>query len=210
MAELDHDVAAFWHAALRHNPELCDLVADFDPTRKAVSDLANHRPRDLLEHGFQTLVLNRTRRGGILAPGAALTKSGENNKGLSSRWYPDTIIQRLQNIEAHKARIMFCETDGLELLEVAVGIPGVVAFIDPPYTVGGKRAGNRLYAHHRIEHRRLFKILAETTADFLMTYDRSPEIVELIKEHRFHAVEVVMRNTHHAHISELLITRRPL
>ncbi len=208
MAELDHDVAAFWHAALRKSSELCHLVSEFEPTREVVSALANQAPRSLLEHGFRTLVLNRTRRGGILAPGAALTKSGENNKGLTSRWYPDTIIQRLQDIESHAAQITFCEADGLELLEVIAEVPGTVAFIDPPYTAGGKRAGKRLYTHHQIDHRRLFKTLAETPVDFLMTYDRSPEIADLIAEYGFHAVEVVMKNTHHARISELVITRR--
>ncbi len=208
MAELDHDVAAFWHASLRHNPELCNLVAGFTPTREAVSALVNATPRNLLEHGFRTLVLNRTRRGGILAPGAALTKSGEGNKGISSRWYPDTIIKRLHNIEAHATRMVFCETDGLELLEVVAGVPGAVAFVDPPYTAGGKRAGSRLYAHHQIDHQRLFKILAETTVDFVLTYDHSSEIAELVDEHGFHAVEVVMQNTHHNHVSELVITRR--
>lgn len=208
MTELDHDVAAFWHAALRHNSELCHLVSEFEPTRESVSALADQAPRNLLDHGFRTLVLNRTRRGGILAPGAALTKSGENNKGLASRWYPDTIIHRLQNIEAHASQINFCEADGLELLEVIAEVPGTVAFIDPPYTAGGKRAGRRLYSHNQLDHRRLFKILAETPVDFLMTYDRSPEIAELIAEYGFHAVEVVMKNTHHAHISELVITRR--
>ena len=208
MAELDHDVAAFWHAALRHNAELCHLVSEFEPTRESVSALANQAPRELLEHGFRTLVLNRTRRGGILAPGAALTKTGENNKGLASRWYPDTIIQRLRNIEAHAPQINFCEADGLDLLEVIADAPGTVAFIDPPYTAGGKRAGRRLYSHSQIDHRRLFKILAQSPVDFLMTYDRSPEIAELIAEYGFHAVEVVMKNTHHAQISELVITRR--
>ena len=208
MAELDHDVAAFWHAALRHNAELCHLVSEFEPTRDSVSALADQAPRGLLEHGFRTLVLNRTRRGGILAPGAALTKTGENNKGLASRWYPDTIIQRLRNIEAHAPQINFCEADGLDLLEVIAEVPGTVAFIDPPYTAGGKRAGRRLYSHSQIDHRRLFKILAQSPVDFLMTYDRSPEIAELIAEYGFHAVEVVMKNTHHAQISELVITRR--
>ena len=208
MAELDHDVAAFWHAALRYNSELCHLISEFEPTRDSVSTLADQAPRGLLEHGFRTLVLNRTRRGGILAPGAALTKSGENNKGLASRWYPDTIIHRLQNIEAHASQINFCEADGLDLLEVVAEVPGAVAFIDPPYTAGGKRAGRRLYSHNQIDHRRLFKILAQSPVDFLMTYDRSPEIAELIAEYGFHAVEVVMKNTHHAQISELVITRR--
>ncbi|WP_420638723.1 DNA adenine methylase [Candidatus Poriferisocius sp.] len=210
MAELDHDVAAFWHAALNQNSELCELVAEFTPTHESVSALAMQAPQGLLEHGFRTLVLNRTRRGGILAPGAALTKLGENNRGLTSRWYPDTIIKRLHNIAAHKQSITFCETDGLKLLELLADLPGAVAFIDPPYTAGGKRAGSRLYAHHNLDHRQLFKLLAEAPVEFLMTYDRSPEIADLIQEYRFSAVEVVMRNTHHADIAELVITRRPI
>ncbi len=207
MAEIDHDVAAFWHATLRHNAELCHLVSEFKPTHESVSAIADQSPQNLLEHGFRTLVLNRTRRGGILAPGAALTRSGENNKGLTSRWYPDTIIRRLQNIAAHSPKINFCEANGLDLLEVIAEVPGTVAFIDPPYTVGGKRAGNRLYAHHQLDHKRLFKILAQTSVNFLMTYDRSPEIAALITGYGFHAIEVIMKNTHHAHVSELVITR---
>lgn len=74
VVELDHDVAAFWHAALRHNSDLCRLVAEFQPSLEAVSALANGPNRDLLEHGFRTLVLNRTRRGGILAPRSCLNE----------------------------------------------------------------------------------------------------------------------------------------
>ena len=33
MAELDPDVAAFWHAALKYGPELCANVMRFTPTR---------------------------------------------------------------------------------------------------------------------------------------------------------------------------------
>ena len=84
MSEIDRDVAAFWHAALRHGPALAEKIVRFDVSRVAVSSLANESPRNVLEHGFRTLVLNRTRRGGILAPGAAFTKTGENGKGLPS------------------------------------------------------------------------------------------------------------------------------
>ena len=46
--------------------------------------------------------------------------------------------------------------------------------------------------------------------DFLMTYDESPEILALIEKHELHAVRVVMKNTHHVHREELVITPRPL
>ncbi len=212
MAELDRDVAAFWHASLRRGQELADRVLAFEPTRESVTELAERCPGDVAAHGFRTLVLNRTRRGGILAPGAALTRSGEAGKGISSRWYPRTIVNRLEAIASCADRITFCETDGMKLLGALLHArpEGVAVFVDPPYTAGGKRAGRRLYAHNEIDHSLLFRMLAESGASFLMTYDRAPEVESLIREHGFFAVQVFMKNTHHARVPELVITPRPV
>ena len=210
MCELDRDVAAFWHAALRHGPDLAGRVLRFDVSRDAVNALLRRPPRDVLEHGFRTLVLNRTRRGGILAPGAALVRSGEDGRGLASRWYPETIAGRLRAIGARADRIGFLEGDGMALLKAVLGASrsGVAVFVDPPYAAAGKRAGRRLYAHHEIDHVGLFALLADSSAEFLMTYDESPEIVGLVRRHGFHAVRVVMKNAHHHRIPELVITPR--
>ena len=212
LAEIDHDVAAFWHAVLRHGPDLSEMVKRFKVSRAAVESLCRQLPTDVLEHGFRTLVLNRTRRGGILAPGAAFTKNGENGKGLASRWYPETIASRIEAISAHADRIRFMEGNGLDLLEVLLGTGdrSIAVFADPPYTAGGKQAGRRLYAHHSIDHRRLFAMLDDSAAEFLMTYDEAPEIVDLIHRHGFHAVRVLMKNGHHRKIPELVITPKPV
>ncbi len=212
MAELDRDVAALWHACLRHGPKLCEKVLRFEPTREAVNAISRQYPRDVIEHGFRTLVLNRTRRGGILAPGASLSRAGENGKGVASRWYPETIVSRLHEIMKYADRIGFCETDGMKLLDTLLGgwSREAVVFLDPPYTAGGKRAGQRLYAHSEIDHARLFAMLDAGRMDFLMTYDRAPEILRLVRKHEFHAVQVTMKNTHHARIPELVITRWPV
>ena len=218
MAELDPDVAAFWQAALEYGPELCTIVMRFEPTREAVNALASRRPQNLLEHGFRTLVLNRTRRGGILATGASLSREGENGKGVASRWYPETIVNRIWAIADHTDVIDFRETDGMRLLEAFVANRGcgkvanaaAAVFVDPPYTAGGKRAGKRLYAHNEVDHPRLFELLAESGAEFLMTYDKAPEIVSLSEKYGFHAVRVIMKNTHHARIPELIITPKPM
>ncbi|MYE00356.1 MAG: DNA adenine methylase [Alphaproteobacteria bacterium] len=208
MVELDRDVAAFWHAALRHGPELCEMVQHFQPTREAVDALSRQAPATALEHGFRTLVLNRTRRGGILAPGASLIRSGECGMGLASRWYPGTLVRRLLTIADYAHRIEFNESDGMALLEATPA--GAVLFVDPPYSAGGKRAGQRLYLHNQLDHARLFALLADTAADFLLTYDGSDEIRKLVRKHGFRAVRIEMRNTHHARISELAISRRPV
>lgn len=208
LVELDRDVAAFWHTALRHTDALCTRIMAFQPTRDHVLELANRVPGNLVEHGFRTLVLNRTRRGGILAQGASLTRVGENGRGVASRWYPETIVRRLREIESHAARIAFYEGDGMQLLESAAHTPGTVLFVDPPYTAGGKRAGRRLYANHEVDHPAIFECLADGEADFLMTYDAAPEILALVRRHRFVTVQVMMKNTHHARLPELIVTRR--
>lgn len=137
MAELDRDVAAFWHAALRESDALGGLVEDFDVSRENVIALSRESPRSVAAHGFRTLVLNRTRRGGILAPGASLARAGEAGKGVASRWYPRTIMDRLGAIGAVADRITFCETDGLMLLEclLSAGCEDVAVFVDPPTAV---------------------------------------------------------------------------
>ena len=209
MVELDSDVAAFWHAALNHGPELIRRVENFTLTREALEILALDRPDDPVERGFRTLALNRTRRGGILAPGAYFLRSGENGQGVASRWYRGTLVSRLKAIREYSGRIGFRETDGVHLLETLLRGSGrsIVVFVDPPYTApSGKRAGRRLYARNEVDHRRLFGILADGGADFLMTYDEAPEILGLVREHRFHAMRVMMRNTHYACVPELVIT----
>jgi len=211
MVELDQDVSAFWRAALGQGGALAEKVLSFDVTAESVTDLESTPPADVLDHGFRTLVLNRTRRGGILAPGAALTKNGENGNGVGSRWYPDTLARRLEAISAYRDRIAFYEGDGVAFLESLAHVSDIRWFIDPPYTAsGGKRAGSRLYACAEVPHRRIFEALADSPADFLMTYDCSEEIQALAAEHRFNVARVEMKNGHHALIPELIITRRSL
>ena len=211
LTEIDPDVAAFWQAALHYGDQLIAKVRAFTPTRENVEGIARSRSDDATERGFRTLVLNRTRRGGILADGAALNRAGENGKGIASRWYPDTIAQRLQAIADHRHRIDFRAADGITLLERMLPSAAsncTAVFVDPPYTAGGKRAGRRLYNHYHIDHPRLFAMLADSDANFLMTYDASPEILELVAKHNFYAARVLMKNTHHARIPELVITPR--
>ena len=212
MIELDRDVAAFWHSALRYSDALIKRVRSFEPSREQIYQLHDQENGNIVEHGFRTLVLNRTRRSGILAPGASFIRSGENGRGLVSRWYRDTLIKRLVEIRRHAPMLTFCEADAMDMLEPLLHGWGREAgvFIDPPYTVGGKRAGTRLYKHNYIDHKLLFSILDSTDSDFLMTYDCSPEVVELVNQHGFHAVSVYMKNVHHDRLPELIITRESL
>ncbi len=213
MVEIDRDVAAFWHSALESGMTLQEWVHQFEPTIERLRQLEQTSPATVLEHGFRTLVLNRTRRGGILAPGASFCRHGENGRGLLSRWYPETLATRLAAIQNYGDRITFLEGDGMKLLPLMLRGWGrkAAVFLDPPYTAqGGKRAGLRLYAHSSIKHAKLFETLAKHNANFLMTYDAAPEIVGLVRKHGFDAVCLSMKNGHHNRMPEIVITSEPL
>lgn len=213
MTEIDPDVAAFWQAALCHNDELIDKIRQFRPTREAIECLEGQTSTAVVDRGFRALALNRTRRGGILADGASLIRSGENGNGLASRWYPETLSSRLSAIREYASRINFHHMDGMTVLEerlASASASRFAVFADPPYTIGNKQAGLRLYNHNDIDHRRLFSILSESRTDFLMTYDESVEILELVVKHDFHAVRMVMQTAHNYRQAELAITRRPV
>ena len=98
---------------------------------------------------------------------------GEYGRGLLSRWYPETLAQRLVGIHRHADKLVFREGDGMELPPSILRGRGknAAVFVDPPYTAGGKRAGRRLYTDNDIDHEVLFSMLAESDAEFLMTYD---------------------------------------
>ncbi len=104
-----------------------------------------------------------------------------------------------------KDDISFISGDGMKILRGYAEYTDTVFFIDPPYTVGGKKAGKRLYTHSELNHEELFEITESLQGDFLMTYDDTDEVRTLAKEHNFDSQVVPMKNTHHTKMHELCI-----
>lgn len=208
MVELDPHVAAVWHTILEGDAEwLANAILRFHVTPDNLDTvLAIHN--DTFEwQAFLTIVRNRTARGGIMAPGAGRIKNGENGKGLTSRWYPETLSRRILDIAAIRDRITFIEGDGLTIMREFADDGCAASFIDPPYTASAKRAGSRLYLHSEIDHGDLFDLAGTLAGDFLMTYDNASELQTLSSQHGFDTAAVAMKNTHHAAMTELLISR---
>jgi DNA adenine methylase len=204
LVELDADVASLWGVLLSDSgPELAAAVAEFNPTAESISDLTSREHRTTRDRAFATIVMNRVRRGGILAPGAGLIKRGENGAGLLSRWYPDTLLKRMMAIWNIRDRIQFVHGDGIQAITENARRTDVIYFIDPPYSVAGKR----LYLHGEVDHAHLFDIASAVSGDVLMTYDNSNEMREFARAHGFDTRLALMKNTHHGQKSELLIGR---
>jgi DNA adenine methylase len=208
MVELDEDVAAVWRTTLGRECEwLVRRILDFQLTRDTVVSEIEQTPRSVRQRAFQTILKNRTYHGGILAAGSGLLKSGENGKGISSRWYPETLARRLRNIHLMGGRIEFIEGDALEVMEDFRDDSEAVFFIDPPYTAAGKKAGRRLYRHNELDHHALFKLASNVAGDVLLTYDDAEGVRDLAAEVGFCVDTVAMQNTHLKKMNELLIGR---
>lgn len=206
MVELDDQLAAVWRTILEEPggaERLAERIATFELSREFVREVLDSEAVTVFERAFQTILKNRVNRGGILAPGASLVKLGENGKGLSSRWYPETLRKRILNIANVRDRITFVQCDGLEIMRDRATRPSSVFFIDPPYTVAAKR----LYNCWDIDHAALFELTATLSGDFLMTYDNDELIRKLAREYGFDTRQVAMKNTHHAEMTELLVGR---
>lgn len=204
LVERDEDVSAVWRTILNgQGRELAKRITQFDMTRASVETILGQCPKSLVDRAFVTIVKNRAHRGGILAPGASLMKTGENGRGVASRWYPATLENRILEILQIKRRLSIAQGDGIEAIEGFAGDDTSVLFVDPPYTV----AGRRLYRYSELDHERLFEVMSGTRGDFLMTYDNAAPIRNLARKFGFKTAEVSMKNTHHAIMTELLIGR---
>lgn len=209
IVERDDQVAAVWRAIIDDDDAewLASKIINFDLTLESLREALDKKPRSNREKAFQTILKNRTYHGGILAPGSAPLKYGENGRGVKSRWYADTLKKRILAISLLRHQITFIEGDGIEVIRQKAKHRDAVFFIDPPYTVAGKRAGRRLYTHSELDHQKLFEVVAGVAGDFLMTYDDAHEVQELSRHHGFDTELIAMKNTHHAEMTELLIGR---
>lgn len=208
MAELDDDVASVWQTLLSDDAEwLARRIIDFDFTAENVAEVVGQQPSTAKTRAFKTILRNRVNHGGILAPGSGTIKQGEKGKGLSSRWYPETLAKRIRYISSIRERIDFVHGDAMAVIENYARDGDAAFFIDPPYTASEKKAGSRLYTHSELDHDALFELVEGVAGDFVMSYDHTEEVRRLAERHRFDREAVAMKNTHHAKMTELLIGR---
>lgn len=208
MVEKDEQIAAVWKTILEGDSQwLANEITSFEVTTQSVIARLKEPGSTLRERAFQTILKNRTYHGGIIAPGLAPLKNGENGRGIRSRWYPETLKKRILKLATLADRITFIEGDGIAVMKSMSHLQHATFFIDPPYTVAGKRAGRRLYNYSELDHDLLFRVTSQLAGDMLMTYDDAEGVRELATKYQFDIKAIAMKNTHHAEMKELLIGR---
>lgn len=210
LCERDPAVSNLWHCMLEDAEALAARVESFVATRENVSAVFANAAVSGMDAAFRTLLRNRVSRGGILARGASMVKLGEKGNGVSSRWYPQTLATRIRSIGDYADRLGFFQGDGVGLVELCKHNTEAAFFVDPPYTAAGKRPGRRLYAYNAVDHEDLFERMSRVRGAFMMSYDESPDVIQMARRRGFQLAKVPMKTTHHTVLYELLITSHDL
>ncbi len=203
MVELDHEVAAVWEVIINGDHKwLADKIYSFDLTSENANSILQKEDKTVEEQAFSTIIKNRIFHGGIITKGSGLIKNGEKGKGIKSRWYPKTLRDRIMAIEYVKSKMEFVTGDAFKELEKIKNDKNAYSFIDPPYTVAGKR----LYTHFEIDHNALFALTAQLKGKFMLTYDDTEEIRGLADKYELDFRTIPMKTTHHIRKNEIIIS----
>lgn len=204
MTELDEDVAAVWETIFSEKDHdwLSNKILNFIVTPENINEVELHANEGTKERAFSTIVRNRTNHGGILAKGSGKIKTGEGGKGLSSRWYPETLVRRITEANKLRDKIQFINEDAFNIMRQQQNNSNAYFFIDPPYTI----AGRRLYNLFDVDHRQIFEIISKLQGHFLLTYDDTTEIRNFAEEFSLSYKTIPMQTTHLIKKEELLIS----
>jgi DNA adenine methylase len=203
MVEKDEEIAAVWEVLLNgKNQWLADRIVSYDLTIENVRAELEKTGKQTHDVAFCTILKNRIFHGGILAKGSGMIKTGENGKGITSRWYPKTLYDRIIAINYVKEKMRFIAGDAFNILEERKSDESAYFFIDPPYTVAGKR----LYNYSDVDHEQLFALTSGLRGKFMLTYDDTAEIRQLADKYHLAYKTVPMKTTHHLKKMEIVIS----
>lgn len=203
MVELDEEVAAVWEVILNGKNEwLAEKILNFNLTHENVNKEFSNQFKETKDIAFCTILKNRVSHGGIIAKGSGMLKNGENGKGIASRWYAKTLADRIRAINYIKHKISFFQTDAFKIIEENIENKNSYFFIDPPYTIAGKR----LYTYFNIDHEKLFYLTSKIQGKFMLTYDDTVEIRAFANKYHLDFRTIPMKTAHHMEKNEIIIS----
>lgn len=203
MIELDEEISAVWKTIIGGDARwLAEKIFNFDLTSENARNAIEKPNKSLKDIAFSTILKNRIYHGGIIAKGSGMLKHGENGKGITSRWYPKTLHDRIIAIDSVKDKLAFLTDDAFNVLKKYENRKNISFFIDPPYTVAGKR----LYNIYDLDHEKLFYQTSKLKGSFMLTYDDTNDIRKLATKYKLNFKTVPMKTTHHLTKSEIIVS----
>lgn len=198
--DLDDGVYSFWHTLI-NEPEY--LLREIE---RVPFDYSDEKPvlqpwkyseywttirkrydfnhyADVRRKGFDFFMLNRMNVSGIIKGGPIGGARQDGTYNISSRFNKDTLKKRIKKIADEAANITVSNLEASHFFKLLsdgkiCDMQNSLIFADPPYYVQGRNLYNS-YATDIIHSLIAKRLVSESDWNWLLTYDKTPQIYEL-------------------------------
>ena len=185
----DYDKAIYsvWRAIISEPENLVDRILDtpinIDEWKKQKEIYVEQNKKYSLDLAFATFFLNRTNRSGILKGGPIGGFEQTGNYGIDARYNAEKLVERIRAVAKYKKHIKVYNKEIVSFIESVLPNYGQnsMTYFDPPYF----NKGPELYKNFfdKEDHAKIAQlILNGVPGNWIITYDDSPEIIELYKQ----------------------------
>ncbi len=185
----DYDKAIYsvWRAIISEPENLVDRILDtpinIDEWKKQKEIYVEQNKKYSLDLAFATFFLNRTNRSGILKGGPIGGFEQTGNYGIDARYNAEKLVERIRAVAKYKKHIKVYNKEIVSFIERVLPNYGQnsMTYFDPPYF----NKGPELYKNFfdKEDHAKIAQlILNGVPGNWIITYDDTPEIIELYKQ----------------------------
>jgi len=186
--DLNYPLFCFWKSILGDTERFCRKVHN---SKISVAAWRRHKKilKSPFEHselnvGYAFFFLNRTNRSGIINGGIIGGYEQNGQWKIDARFNKNKLIDKIIRISEYKDKISLYNLDAeVFLKEIIKTLPRkTLIYIDPPYYNKGQRLYDNHYKHQ--DHEIISKVITKIKRPWVVSYDYTPEIKELYKQHR--------------------------
>ena len=186
--DLDKGIYSFWRAILtetnRFIKDLNDIDISMDEWHRQRNICMKQTQKYSYELGFATFYMNRTNRSGIIKGGVIGGMQQAGKWKLNARFNKENLIERILLVAKNKSNIKLYSKDIESFLVNYVPKYEKNAFMyfDPPYFNKGEELYLNFFNYN--DHKRIEKLINKSVnCDWVITYDDSPEIMNLYNQY---------------------------
>ena len=210
----DYDPAIYsvWLSTIRHSQQLIDWIEQVPITIESWKEqkkIYNMSPCPSFELGAATLFLNRCNRSGIIQANPIGGIRQEGKYKLNARFNKENLIRKIARIATVADNIELYNLDAIDFIShLNNSRHSVFIYFDPPYY----NKGESLYMNHYNHkgHKSLRTAIKKCRHPWLLSYDDSPEIMNIYKTYPIYKKELLYTIMPPSKGKELIITQLDL
>jgi DNA adenine methylase len=185
--DADRSIYSFWYSVINYTDKFIKKIYDTPITIeewKKQKKVFDNKKSNLFNSGFAAFFMNRCNVSGILSGGVIGGLEQRGNWKIDARMNKDSLTKKIERISLYADRINVYNNDWKIFLDnafIELNINKTFIYLDPPYYKKGQDLYMNYFVHK--DHVLLEEYLRDKD-NWVLTYDFSPEIIEIYKKYR--------------------------